>query len=127
MERRGNMFGHKTKGPSKPFQHADDCKILKADPDVEIPWNETRPGHFEATCQCGREFYDEPAADLRTRLDPLDPSTSLHAGECEFVSETDPTILRALLKVQDKETYAWVECGGCNSGWQVPYYAAERR
>ncbi len=43
--------------------------------------------------------------------------------ECEFVSETDPAILRTLLKVQDNETYAWVECGGCNSGWQVPYFA----
>jgi hypothetical protein len=43
--------------------------------------------------------------------------------ECEFAHETVSVILRALLKLQDKETYAWVECGACASGWQVPYYA----
>jgi hypothetical protein len=54
----------------------------------------------------------------------LAPSRRAVLGrECEHRYTTDPTILRALLKVQDKETYAWVECGGCNSGWQVPYFA----
>jgi hypothetical protein len=28
------------------------------------------------------------------------------------------------LKVQDKETYAWVECGSCATAWQVPHHAA---
>jgi hypothetical protein len=40
----------------------------------------------------------------RVRLDPLDPKTSRHAGECEFTSETDPAVLRILLKVQDGRT-----------------------
>ena len=29
------MFGRK-KGPTKQFQHADDCRIVKADPSVEV-------------------------------------------------------------------------------------------
>jgi hypothetical protein len=35
------MF-HKTKRaapPDRPFAHSDDCKIVKADPTVEIPWS----------------------------------------------------------------------------------------
>jgi hypothetical protein len=58
----------------------------------------------------------------RVRLDPLDPKTSRHAGGCEFADETDPAVLRVLLKVQDREGYWWVECGSCDCGWQVPYY-----
>jgi hypothetical protein len=36
------------------------------------------------------------AADRRVWLDPLDPKASRHAGECEFVSETDPAVLKVL-------------------------------
>ncbi len=40
------MFDFKTKrGPTRPFTHASDCKILKADPGVEIPWQEVETGH----------------------------------------------------------------------------------
>lgn len=45
------MFGLKKKrGPTQPFTHADDCKILKADPDVQIEWSEVETGHWEAVC-----------------------------------------------------------------------------
>jgi hypothetical protein len=30
------MFALRKKGPTRPFAHADDCKIVKADPGVEI-------------------------------------------------------------------------------------------
>jgi hypothetical protein len=40
------MFGRRKKGPTQPFAHADDCKILKADPGVEIPWSEVESGHW---------------------------------------------------------------------------------
>jgi hypothetical protein len=45
-------------------------------------------------------------------------------GRCAFASETDPAVLRILLKVQDGAGggYLWVTCGGCDMGWQVPYY-----
>ena len=78
-----------------------------------------------AVCQCGSEDVHEEPADRRVRLDPLDPKTSRHAGECEFASETDPSVLRVLLKVKPGlgEGYHWVECGGCGAGWQVPRYA----
>ena len=51
--------------------------------------------------------------------------TSRHKGECEFASETDPAVLKVLLKVKagTGEGYDWVECGSCGAGWQVPYYA----
>jgi hypothetical protein len=71
---------------------------------------------------CGVADYYEPVAD-RVRLDPLDAKTGRHAGECEYVSETDPAMIKVLLKVSDKEGYSWVECGACAAGWQVAHYS----
>jgi hypothetical protein len=101
--------------------------ILRADPGVELPWSETRRGHWERTCSCTREFYDEPIHAQRVRNDARDPKTARHAGECAFATETDPAMLRVLLKVQDGwgGDYSWVECGGCDSSWQVPFFAKE--
>ena len=66
------MFGLKKKrGPMQPFTHADDCKILEADPDVQIEWSEIETGHWGAVCQCGSEdVYEEPT-DRRVRARPL--------------------------------------------------------
>jgi hypothetical protein len=60
----------------------------------------------------------------RVRSDPLDAKTSRHAGQCEFASETDAPVLRVILKVKDSVggDY-WVECGACETAWQVSYYA----
>lgn len=33
------MFRRKRKALSKPFTHAEDCRIVQTDPSVEIPWN----------------------------------------------------------------------------------------
>jgi len=76
-----------------------------------------------APTSCARPGYD-PVAD-RVRLDPLDAKTSRHAGECEFVSEADPAVLKILLKVKPGlgEGYDWVECGACGAGWQVAHHA----
>ena len=114
------MFGHRKKGPSKPFNHQTDCKILAADPGADIPWNEVRAGYWEARCVCGTEGWHAPGAD-RVRLDPLDPRTSRHLGQCEFASQTDAAVLRVLLKITE-DGYDWVECGSCAAGWQVPHY-----
>jgi hypothetical protein len=39
------MFGlKKKKGPTQPFTRADDCKIVKADPTVQIEWSEVETG-----------------------------------------------------------------------------------
>jgi hypothetical protein len=57
--------------------------ILKADPDTKIPWNEVETGYWVAQCVCEKEYHRDPIADRRVRLDPLDPKTSRHAGECE--------------------------------------------
>ena len=119
------MFGRRKKGPDKTFVHSEGCRILAADPDVEIPWNEVEAGHWRAECVCTIEYYNEPFVDDRVRLDPFDPKTARHLGQCEYVAETDPSVLRVLLRVKPGmgEGYDWVECGGCGAGWQVPYFA----
>jgi hypothetical protein len=123
--RRVNMF-RKRKGPDKALTHSDECKILAADPGIEIPWNEVRTGYWEARCVCGVEGWHAPDAE-RARRDPRDPTTFRHAGECEHRDTTDPALLRVILKVRDGAGGGswWVECGTCDTGRQVPYYAEE--
>ena len=41
----------------------------------------------------------------------------------EFATETNPATLKVLLKVRERDGYWWVECGSCEAGWQVPFYA----
>jgi hypothetical protein len=89
-----------------------DCRIVKADPGVEIPWSEVESGHWRAVCQCGVEDRYEEPADRRARLDPLDPSTFHHAGQCEHRDTTDPVLLGAILKVRDG-------AGGTTGGWSA--------
>jgi hypothetical protein len=120
------MFGlSKGKGPSRAFTHAQECKILKADPLVEIPWQEVETGLWIAECVCGKEYQRETPGDHRVRLDPRDPSTFRHGRACEHQDVTDAALLKAILRVHDGDGYWWVECGTCDYGWQVPYYAAE--
>jgi hypothetical protein len=57
------------------FIHTDDCKILKADLGVMIPWSEDESGRWAAICVCGSKHFYEPPV-LRTRLDPVDPRPS---------------------------------------------------
>jgi hypothetical protein len=81
------VFVRKKKGPSNPFVHQEGCKIVKADPTVAIEWQEVESGFWEARCLCGVETYREPITDARVRLNPFDPKTSRHLGQCEYVSE----------------------------------------
>ena len=99
------MFGRK-KGPDEPFAHAEDCKIVHADPQVQIPWSEIRRGVWEARCVCGVQYHHDPITDDRMRFDPLDPNTARHSPLCEFVSATDPSVLRAVLRVTPKDGYS---------------------
>jgi hypothetical protein len=46
-----------------------------------------------------------------------------HLPQCEFRGTTDPAVLRVVLKAIEKDGYWWVECGACDTAWQVPYYA----
>jgi hypothetical protein len=84
-----------------------------------------KPATGVAECAFGKEYWREPPADEGVRLDPLDPSTFRHGGGCEHRDTTDPVLIRAILKVRDADGYWWVECGGCDFGWQVPYFAVE--
>lgn len=121
-----NMFGlNKKRGPDKAFVHAEGCKIKAADPTVSIEWSELERGHWRAECKCGTEDCYEPVGVNRVRLDPLDPKTAHHAPQCEFVGETNPATLKVLLKVSERDDYDWVQCSACDTGWQVPHYAAE--
>jgi hypothetical protein len=74
---------------------------------------------------CTFESLTEPLVDNRVCLDPLDPKTARHAGECEYASETDPSVLRVLLRVKPGmgPDYDWVECNSCGAGSQVAHYA----
>ena len=74
---------------------------------------------------CTAEYFREPITDNRVRLDPFDPATARHFGQCEYVSESDPDVLRLLLKVKPGlgQGYDWVECGSCAAGWLGPHYA----
>jgi hypothetical protein len=44
-----------------------------------------------------RTFVDD-----RARLDPYDPATGRHLGQREHIGETDPAVIKVLLKVSDK-------------------------
>ena len=119
------MFGRK-KGPThptQPFTHADGCKILKADPGVSIPWSYCGDGLWKAECVCTTEYFREPITDNRLRLDPLDPKTSRHLPQWEYAHQTEPAVLKYLLKVNDRDGYWWVDCAACEGGWQVPFFA----
>ncbi len=119
----GTMFGRKKlQLPSQPFVHSDTCPILRANPSFAPVWSEVERGHWRRECQCGAEDYREPER-ARVRLDPLDAKTSRHAPECEFASDTNPAVLRLILRVKEGMGggYWWVECGSCSTGWQVPY------
>jgi hypothetical protein len=120
------MF-RKQRPPDGPFEHADDCKVYKADPDIDPPWNEVETRHWVRTCQCSEQHWRAPEP-ARARLDPYDPKTSHHLGQCEFKDETNPDIIKVLLKVRPglSPGYQWVECGSCQGGWQVLDYAQER-
>ena len=98
------MLGLKKKGPSRPteaFAHADGCKIVRADPGFEPEWQEieegTGGGPASATAKTSTSH-----ASTRARLDPLDPATFRHAPQCEHRDTTDPAIVRAILRVQDR-------------------------
>jgi hypothetical protein len=120
------MFGRKQRyhPPDQPFAHADDCRIMRADRNVQIPWSEDEGGLWIRQCVCNKEYWRAPQPSP-VRNDPLDPKTSRHAGECEFVEETEPSVLRYVLKVKDGAggNYWWVECSACNTAWQVMYDA----
>jgi hypothetical protein len=126
-ERKGteHVWPQQEEGPDKAFVHAEGCKIKAADPTVSIEWSELERGHWRAECKCGAEDYYEPVGVNRVRLDPLDPKTAHHAPQCEFVGETNPATLKVLLKVSERDDYDWVQCSACDTGWQVPHYAAE--
>jgi hypothetical protein len=124
------MFGLGKKGPSQPtgpFTHAEGCPIVRTDPTFEPEWQEIETGHWRRECQCYGEDRWEAPVDRRTRLDPLDPATSRHFGQCEHKDATDAVLIRAILRVRDNPgwDYWFVECNSCEGGWQVPYYAAE--
>jgi len=53
------MSSRKERGPTRPFMHTPDCKIMKADPTTEIKWQEVETGLWVAECRCGKEYERE--------------------------------------------------------------------
>jgi hypothetical protein len=105
--------------------HADNCKILKADPGVQIEWSDVETGHWRAVCLRGSEDVRADSTIGRARRDPYDPSTFHHHAGCEHRHTSDPAVLRAILRVREGANGGcwYVKCAGCDCGWQVPYYA----
>jgi hypothetical protein len=120
------MFGKKNRytPPDTPFVHADDCKIVAADPTMKPPWSRLEYGLWKRERVCSYEIWQEPPPS-RVRLDPLDPKTARHMGACEYKGTTNPDVIKVLLRITEKDSYWWVECGGCEGDWQVPFYAQE--
>ena len=42
-------------------------------------------------------------------------------GECEYISETHPAVLKVLVRVKPGmgQGYDWVECGACSAGGRL--------
>ncbi len=57
-------------------------RIVKADPRRGIPWNYEGGGLLEGECVCTAEYFREPITDDVVRLDPVDPATARHFGQC---------------------------------------------
>jgi hypothetical protein len=91
-----------------PHDHRPECPVLLA---IDQELGEG------AALRVGPEFADPLGRSIRR--------PSHHAGECEYVSETDPAVLKVLVKVKPGlgDGYDWVECAACGAGWQVPHYA----
>jgi hypothetical protein len=108
------MF-RKRSPPSTAFVHAYDCKIpLEGRSWRRDPVERDRARSLGAALRLyGRVLARAPPS--RRRLDPLDPSTSKHAPECEFGDVTDRSVVKALLKIKPglMPGYSWVECGSC--------------
>jgi hypothetical protein len=68
--------------------------------------------------QLGAGSGTKPAAK-RVGLDPYDPATSRHAGQCEFKDTTDRDVLK--VKPGLDEGYKWVTCGSCSTSgrWRI--------
>ena len=82
------MFGLKKKTPpTQPFTHADNCRIVKADPDVQIEWVEVETGHWQAVCQCGVEDYREPPTVGSLRLCVSRPREGYQQDEIDKASQ----------------------------------------
>jgi hypothetical protein len=60
MRERGCSVSRR-RGLAKAFEHADDCKILKADPGVEIEWSEIETGYWVTQRMCGKEYHRDPS------------------------------------------------------------------
>ena len=117
------MFGLKRKS-DQVFMHAEDCRIVAADPGVQIPWNEVSRGHFVATCACGEQHDYAPVLVKRTKIDPLDPQTARHLGQYELANERDPVVLERLAGPRRvRGPVSRRRMSECECNWQVPLYA----
>jgi len=70
--------------------HADNCKILKADPGVQIEWSEVETGHWRAVCQCGPRMSAPTPPSVVLGATPMTrlPSTTMAGAS---------TVTRAIL------------------------------
>jgi hypothetical protein len=92
---------------------------VKADSDVEIPWSRLEYGRWRRECVCGAEGWQEPTPN-RVRQDPYDPATMRQLPQCEFKDVSDPSILKALVKVTPKDGYSWMDAAPARAAGRFP-------
>jgi hypothetical protein len=89
------------KGPNKAFSHQEGCTLFLGRPEFPAGRQEVERGFWRGrSASAASKPFREIDADDRVRLDPLDPKRSHHLGQCEYISETDPAVLKVLLKVK---------------------------
>jgi hypothetical protein len=81
-------------------------------PEHRDSWSYLGEGLWRRECVCTYESISEPFVDDRVKNDPLDLKTARHLGQCEYISETDPAMLKVLLKVKEGG-------GGTYGGWSA--------
>ena len=133
------MMRRRKKGPDQPFAHADDCKIVHADPGVQIPWSEIRRGVWEARCVCGVQYHHDlapiigldarsPAASRRAppvasgppRSRPGARRRSAHPGDASLDSRESPVRLR--LRVSSLASRILVPRNVCRNSLTLRYH-----
>ena len=116
------MLGRKKKGPSRPteaFAHTDGCTIVTADPGFQPEWAGDRRGPLAANLPMLERRHLRATRRHAYSAHPLHPVTFRHGPSCEHREVGDPGIVRAILRVYDREGHWWVECLTCAYGWQT--------
>lgn len=78
-----------------------------ADPGFQPEWQEIEEGHWRRICQCWSEDIYEPRVDRELGSTRWIRPPSATGPSCERRDVADPAIVRAILRVHDREGFWW--------------------